>query len=255
MSDSIEKIKKNRRRTLLKKELLAAGIAALVSLPGKGEAKTASAPEARIEAYALPEESMEPAAEFPLDGVSDADYNDGNFEYDRRLSRGLSVKYTGAYVDYETRDVIYKAADPHDKDYRSTIDACLESQKLGVGVYDRSQDRNYIHNEMVASTPNQEHYVYNRKLSRGLSIKYSGAYVDIRTGDVILKAASRYDRDEQTTYRSCTSSQKLKTGAYDRSRDREIRRDMVRDGEYNGGTVIRDVVHGIGHILRSRRSR
>lgn len=54
MSDSIEKIKKNRRRTLLKKELLAAGIAALVSLPGKGEAKTASAPEARIEAYALP---------------------------------------------------------------------------------------------------------------------------------------------------------------------------------------------------------
>lgn len=113
---------------MLKKELLAAGIAALVSLPGKGEAKTASAPEARIEAYALPEESMEPAAEFPLDGVSDADYNDGNFEYDRRLSRGLSVKYTGAYVDYETRDVIYKAADPHDKDYRSTIDACLESQ-------------------------------------------------------------------------------------------------------------------------------
>ena len=167
----------------------------------------------------------------------------------------MSVKYTGAYVDYETRDVIYKAADPHDKDYRSTIDACLESQKLGVGVYDRSQDRNYIHNEMVASTPNQEHYVYNRKLSRGLSIKYSGAYVDIRTGDVILKAASRYDRDEQTTYRSCISSQKLKTGAYDRSRDREIRRDMVRDGEYNGGTVIRDVVHGIGHILRSRRSR
>ena len=48
MSDSIEKIKKNRRRTLLKKELLAAGIAALVSLPGKGEAKTASAPEARM---------------------------------------------------------------------------------------------------------------------------------------------------------------------------------------------------------------
>ena len=98
MSDSIEKIKKNRRRTLLKKELLAAGIAALVSLPGKGEAKTASAPEARIEAYALPEESMEPAAEFPLDGVSDADYNDGNFEYDRRLSRGLSVKYTGVGI-------------------------------------------------------------------------------------------------------------------------------------------------------------
>lgn len=99
-------------------------------------------------------------------------------------------------------------------------------------------------------------YIYDRRLSRNLSIKYSGAYVNCETGEVLFKAVSRYDEDlHYSSVKSCLESQKFKTGPYDRSKDREIRREQVYDGEYNKRAIIHDVVHGIGEIIRSRRGR
>ena len=99
-------------------------------------------------------------------------------------------------------------------------------------------------------------YIYDRRLSRGLSVKYSGAYINCETGEVLFKAVSRYDEDSHySSVKRCLESQRLKTGPYDRSKDREIRREQVYDGEYNRGAVVRDVVRGIGEIIRARRGR
>lgn len=111
--------------------------------------------------------------------------------------------------------------------------------------------------ESTAQFYDDNPYVYDRRLSRGLSRKYSGAYINCETGEVLLKAVSRYDEDAHySSVRSCLESQKMGVGAYDRSRDKEIRREQIRDGEYDKGAVVRDVVRGIGRIIiNSRRGR
>ena len=167
---------------------------------------------------------------------------------------------SGAYINPETNEVILKATSRYDKDeHYSSIRSCLESQKLRVGPYDCSRDKE-IRREQIHSGEynyaNEEQYIYSPSLSRGLSIKYSGAYLNPETGEILLKATSRYDEDEHySSAKNCRESQKLRVGPYDCSRDREIRKEQIMDGEYNGRGAVRDVIRGIGEIIRSRRGR
>ncbi len=245
-------------RKKLKKELFAASLIAFMGMASKqAEAKNPSAPEARIEVSEAPEPRVEEStAYFP--GVDET--MDERYVYDRRLSRGLSIKYSGAYINPETNEVILKATSRYDKDeHYSSIRSCLESQKLRVGPYDCSRDKE-IRREQIHSGEynyaNEEQYIYSPSLSRGLSIKYSGAYLNPETGEILLKATSRYDEDEHySSAKNCRESQKLRVGPYDCSRDREIRKEQIMDGEYNGRGAVRDVIRGIGEIIRSRRGR
>ena len=234
---------KVRRNPFLKKELLAASIVVLSGAGQKSEAKTAEAQEARIEVYAAPAENMETEATFELEMQRDNE----RYVYDRKLSKGLSNRFEGAYVNMDTREVLLKYADPYKEPYMTNIRACVEDQKMCIGPYDRSGDKRYQHDE--------GHFVYDRRLSRNLSVKYSRAYVNYETEDVILKAASRYDEDYRTTIRGCREAQKLGIGPYDRSRDREIRRELIENGEYGRRAVVEDVVRGLTNIIRSHRGR
>ena len=174
-----EKVKKTRRNPLLKKELLAAGITVLAGMGQKSEAKEMESPEPKIEIYNAPAENMETEA---------------------------------------SADFMVAAAEQY-------------------GNYD------------------EEQYVYDRKLSRGASVKYEGAYVNWDTGKVIFKAVSRYDENYVSTVRSCMEMRRFQTGPYDRSGDREIRREQIRDGEYNKRAATRDIIRGIGRIILDRPGR
>ncbi len=252
----------------LKKEILAASIAALSAMPQKGETKEVISSEIKTEIINEPEVKDDGGLGYHFEPITEnnnysnaSGYRDEEkYVYDRKLSRGLSVRYSGAYINWETKHVIYKASDPIDEDYHSTLKSCLESQNHHTGVYDRSGDKNYIRERRIASYPmEEERYIYSPELSRGLSIKYSGAYINPITGEVIIKAVSRYDEDvHYNSIKSCRESQNFKTGQYDRSNDREIRREQIYNGEYgtNRGAVVRDVVRGIGEIIiRSQRGR
>lgn len=107
-------------------------------------------------------------------------------------------------------------------------------------------------------------YVEDKRLSKGLSERYSGAYVNCETKEVLLKAVSYYDEDfHYSSIKRCLESQRLKTGPYDCSKDKEIIREQIYSGEreqiyskeYNRRAVVRDVVRGIGEIIRARRGR
>ncbi len=165
-----------RNKKILKKELLAASLIALMGIASKkAEAKEAAAPEPRVEVSATP---------------------------------------TATYETENTIDF------PTDDGYR------------------------------------EEHYVYDRRLSKGLSIKYSGAYVNWETGEVLLKAVSRYDEDSHySSIKRCRESQELRTGPYDCSGDKQIRREQIRNGEYNKRVIVHDVIKGINKLIRSRRGR
>lgn len=248
--------KKNSNRRILKKELIAASLIAFMGMAGKqAEAKNPSNPEIRVEVNDTPEfETEESSAYFSGGDV------DERYVYDSRLSRGLSIKYSGAFINQDTGEVILKAASRYDEDaHYSSYKSCLESQRHKTGAYDRSRD-NEIRREQIRSGEynyaNEDHYIYSVRLSRGLSVKYSGAYINSDTGEVLLKAASRYDDDAHySSEKNCLESQKHKTGPYDRSNDRELRREQIMDGEYNGRAAARDVIRGIGEIIRNRRSR
>lgn len=250
----------------LKKELLAASIAAFSMMPQKGESKEVISPEINTEISNEPEVKSDDGLGYHFEPVTESNNytfssrDEEKYVYDRKLSRGLSVKYSGAYVNWETGQVMYKASDPHDEDYHSTLKSCLEAQNHHIGVYDKSGDKGYIRERVVSSYPmDEERYIYSPQLSRGLSLKYSGAYIDPRNGEVIIKAVSRYDEDAHyNSVKSCREAQRFKISEYDRSNDRKIRREQIYNGEYgtNKGAVVRDVVRGIGEIIiRSRNGR
>ncbi len=143
-----EKSKKE-HRTRLKKELLAASIVVLSGVGQKSEARTAEAPETRMEIYAAPSENKETDATYVMETAG----NDERYVYDRRLSKGLSNKFEGAYVNIDTREVLLKYTDPYKEPYTTTIKSCIEAQKLCVGAYDRSQDKE-IRRELIKNRGN-----------------------------------------------------------------------------------------------------
>ena len=243
-------------KKFLKKELLAASLIAFMGMASKkAEAKETAAPEPRVEVSATPTSSYE--TENTANFYSE---QDSPYVYDSRLSRDLSIKYSGAYINPETNEVILKATSRYDKDeYYSSARVCLESQRLRVGPYDCSRDKE-IRREQIQTGEynyaNEKKYIYSPSLSRGLSIKYSGAYINPETGEILLKATSRYDDDDHySSAKNCRESQKLRIGPYDCSKDKEIRREQIHNGEYNKRAVVHDVIRGISEIIRTRRGR
>ena len=112
-------------KKFLKKELLAASLIAFMGMASKkAEAKETAAPEPRVEVSATPTSSYE--TENTANFYSE---QDSPYVYDSRLSRDLSIKYSGAYINPETNEVNIPAQND-DWTTMPKVDSSLEEVKV-----------------------------------------------------------------------------------------------------------------------------
>lgn len=121
-------------------------------------------------------------------------------------------------------------------------------------IYEQPTNNSVLYADMYTDTYNYqfrdgELYIRDPHLSRGLSVKYDGAYVSTVDGTVLYASASRYEPDKwASNIRTAEFERSRDTSAYDRSGDREWLRDNARDMAYGGAYPVGRSLLGNGTI-------